>query len=90
MEKILKFKGKKINMEYYIDGSYRPYGDGTPQYRKICKFDGRVVFDNKLGIEEITSTDFYNLQNYAYNIGAYDREVNCYGRYDLTYSFRIM
>ena len=88
-ELVKKFGGKNIYMEYYIDHSYRPYGDGVPQYRRICKFDGRTVFDDKLGIKEITSTDFSNLQKYAYNIGAYNRVVNSYYRYDLTYQFRI-
>ena len=86
---VKQFSGKNIYMEYYIDNSYKPYSDGTPQYRAICKFNGRIVFDNKLDIEEITWSDFRKLQNYAFEIGAYNREVNFYGRYDLTYQFKI-
>lgn len=89
-ELVKKFSGKNIYMEYYIDHSYRPYSDGVPQYREICKFDGRIVYDSKLGIKEITSTDFNNLQKYAYNIGAYNRTINVYQHYDLTYSFRVL
>lgn len=87
-EKIEKFRGKNIAIDYYIDNSYRI--DGTPQYRRICKFDGRIVFDSKLGIEEISQSDFTNLQNYAYEIGAFIRNVNIYCRYDLYYRFRIV
>lgn len=87
-EIINKFRGKNIVMDYYIDNSYRI--DGTPQYRRICKLDGRVVYDSKLGIEEISSKEFSELQNYAYEKGAYTREVNAYCRYDLHYTFRIV
>lgn len=89
-ELIKQFSGKNIYMEYYIDHSYRPYTDGVPQYRSICKFDGITVFDDKLGIKKITRTDFNNLQKYAFSIGAYNRTVNVYQRYDAVYRFRIV
>lgn len=85
---VKQFSGKNIYMEYYIDNSYRIGGD--PQYRRICKFDGRTVYDSKLRIEEIKQSDFENLKSYAYNIGAYNRKVNAYCRYDYTYSFRVI
>lgn len=89
-ELVKQFSGKNIYMEYYIDHTYRPHSDGIPQYRRICKFDGKTVFDNKLGIKEITLEDFCNLQKYAKNIGAYNKVINAYQRYDLTYNFRVI
>ena len=87
---VKQFSNKNIYMEYCIDKSYRPYNDGVPQYRRICKFDGRTVYDDKYGIKEISLSDFQNLQKYAFNIEAYDRTINMYQRYDLTYNFRVL
>lgn len=83
MEKIKKFSGKNIQIEIYIDEAFRPYSDGVPQYRYIC------TFDDKLKIKEITWRDLNNLKNYAVSIGAYNRRINAYNRFDLTCTFRI-
>lgn len=82
-----KFVGKNIKMSYYIDSSYRI--DGTPQYRRICWINGNKVFDSKERLEKISWNEFSLLQKYAFNIGAYNREINCYGRCDLYYQFRV-
>lgn len=81
--KIEKFRGKNISLDIYIDNTYRPYLDGVPQYRYICKFNGKIVYDDKLGVKEISFSDVLNLKNYALKIGAYNRECNAYGCFDL-------
>ena len=90
MEKIKRFSGKNIQIEIYIDETFRPYSDRVPQYRSICTFDGKVVYDDKLKIKEITWSDLNNLKNYAVSIGAYNRRINAYNCFDLTCVFRII
>lgn len=89
MEEIKKFSDKNIQIKIYIDETFRPYSDGVPQYRYICTFDGKVVYDDKLKIKEITWRDLNNLKNYALSIGAYNRRINAYNRFDLTCTFTI-
>lgn len=90
MEKIKRFSGKNIQIEIYIDETFRPYSDGVPQYRSICTFDGKVVYDDKLKIEEINWSDVNNLKNYAVSIGAYNKRINAYNCFDLTCVFRVV
>ena len=86
-ENLQKFRGKNIYIEYFLDKTYRIAGD--PQYHRICKINGRLVFDSKLNIKEISSADFDLLRKYGYNKGSYNKKVNFYGYNDFTFMFTV-
>ena len=79
------FVGKSIKIKSYIDHTY--YRGGYPQRRRQCWVDDKLVYDSKDDIKEINYDDFQKLQNYGYDIGAYNRSYNGLDGYDICYQF---
>ena len=80
------FIGKKIEVDHYLDYSYRI--DGDPQYNRVARINGETVFDAHKDIEIITREQLDALKGYGYRTDNFTRTPNGEpGYFDVYYSF---